>query len=104
VTARKVQTSQNGRIVGGEVIAREAVTAGVLGSPQAVPTQVSVVENTEKNPAVVRVNRTVHAGTTVRLGHCSLKVADDIGGSSFWIHEGDISRLGPAASAPQKAA
>jgi uncharacterized protein (DUF342 family) len=103
VEARKVETSPNGRIVGGEVVAREEVSAGTIGSPQAVPTQVTALSGSPKTPAVIRAGRGIHAGTLVRVGHCSLRVVDDLRGSSFWEFNGDISRLGPASPAPKAA-
>jgi plasmid replication initiation protein len=101
VMAAKVQTSPNGRIVGGEVTATDEISAGTLGSPQAVPTAVTVLSGDAKHPAVIRATRTVHAATWVKVRHSAQNVMDDLPGSSFWEFEGELWRLGPAASAPQ---
>ncbi len=103
VSAGKVQTSPSGRIVGGEVTAREEVTAAVLGSLQEVPTFITVLRNPEHPDPVVRATRTVHAGTTITLGRAVLRIQDDLPASSFWELDGDITRLGAMASSPRTA-
>jgi hypothetical protein len=98
VSAAKVQTPANGRIVGGEVTAREEISAGSLGSMQGVVTHLTALEGTEKVPPVVRAAKQVHAGIEVTIGHRTLKLRDDGAGASFWNVKGEISWLGPAAT------
>ncbi len=103
VSAGKVLTSPSGRIVGGEVTAREEIAAAVLGSLQEVPTFVTILRSAEHPDPVIRATRTAHAGTTVTLGRAILRIQDDLPSSSFWEVEGEISRLGSAATSPQAA-
>jgi len=105
IRAPRVETAATGMVVGGAIEAIEEVDAGAIGSMQAVPTQVTVTTGNEGHPPVVRARRGIHLGVTLRVHPAITQIDDDYPGSSFWENEaGEISRLGPASSAPPKAA
>lgn len=103
VFADKVLTSPSGRIVGGDITARDEISTAVLGSTQEVPTLVTILRTAEHQEPVIRATRAVYAGTTITLGKGILRVSDDLAGSSFWEVDGEICRLGSAATSPKAA-
>ena len=103
VFADKVLTSPSGRIVGGDLTAREEISTAMIGSMQEVPTSVTILRSADHQEPVIRASRAVHAGTTITLGKGILKVTDDLSGSSFWELEGEVARLGAAATSPKAA-
>lgn len=103
VFADAVQTSPSGRIVGGDITARQEISTAVLGSMQEVPTHVTILRSTEHQEPVIRATRAVHAGTTITLGKGILRVSDDLPGSSFWEVEGQVTRLGSTATTAKAA-
>jgi len=103
VFADKVQTSPSGRIVGGDITAREEISTAVVGSLQEVPTLLTILRSAEHEEPVIRATRAVHAGTIITLGKGILRVSDDLPGSSFWEVDGEVSRLGSTATSPKAA-
>jgi uncharacterized protein (DUF342 family) len=103
VFADKVLTSPSGRIVGGDITARDEISTSVLGSAQEVPTLVTILRSAEHQEPVIRATRAIYAGTTITLGKGILRVTDDLAGSSFWEVDGEISRLSSAATSPKAA-
>ncbi len=102
-TAQRVQTSPSGRIVGGEVTAREQIIVGSLGSPQVRSTDVTVLSHHGKNPPVVRVSGITAPGTVIRVGYSLMKVVDPFSNSSYWDGRGEMIRLGTTSPAPDGA-
>ena len=101
VTARRVETPQAGRIVGGEIIAKDEVDTGALGSPKAVPTRVRAGEIGAR-PAqepVVRARRAAYPGVLVQVGVAALLLTDDADAASFWAVGDAIVRLSAGANA-----
>ena len=103
VHATRVQTAPAARIVGGTIEAVVEVDAGTIGSPRGVPTEVTVLRGAEGHPPVVRARHSIHSRVTLKVHHVVFAVDDDYKGTSFWEFEGEISQLGPAASAPKAA-
>ncbi|MBA4180242.1 MAG: hypothetical protein C0506_06585 [Anaerolinea sp.] len=103
IHAVRVETAPNARIVGGVIEAVDEVDAGIIGSPRGVPTEITVLRGSASHPPVVRARRSIHSRVVVRVHHMVWNVDDDYKGTSFWEFQGEISRLGPAASAPKAA-
>ena len=103
IHAARVETAPNARIVGGSIEAADEVDAGIIGSPHGVPTEITVLRGSPAHPPVVRARRSIHSRVVLRVHHAVLNVDDDYKGTSFWEFEGEISQLGPAASAPKAA-
>ena len=103
IHALRVETTSTARIVGGSIEAITEVDAGTIGSPRGVPTRVTVLRGAEGQPAVIRARRSIHARVVVKVHHAVLSVDEDCKGTSFWELDGEISQLGPGASAPKVA-
>ena len=99
LTATRVTTSSNGRIVGGEVTASTEISSGSLGSQHGVPTRLCVPAATEDGPAVIRGGKAVHDGVEIHVGNATLAIDEELAGASFWQLSGKVARLDSHADA-----
>ena len=92
VTAKVIETSTSGRIVGGTLTAETLVSTGVLGSPKGAATEVTVTAH----EGTARVKTRTEPGVILRIGSATLPVQDELPPSSFWDVGGTVIKLGPA--------
>ncbi len=100
VEAGRVEVPSGGRIVGGRLSATTEVTAGVIGSVQAIPTHVEVGPGAGGKRPVIRAGKKVYFGSVITVAHGPFAINDDLGPSSFWAHEGEVVRLDAASTGP----
>jgi len=100
IEAGRVEVPAVGRIVGGRVTTTTEVTAGIIGSVQAIPTHVEVGSALGGKRTVIRAVKKVYFGSVIIVAHAPFAIDEDLGPSSFWAHEGQVVRLGPASTGP----
>ncbi|MBI5947525.1 MAG: DUF342 domain-containing protein [Chloroflexi bacterium] len=100
VEAGRIEVPSGGRIVGGHLSATTEITTGVIGSVQAIPTYVEVGTGAGGKRPVVRAAKRVYFGSVITVAHGPFAIDEDLGGSSFWAHEGEVVRLDPASTGP----
>lgn len=95
ITADRVSTAAQGRIVGGVITVRLGVDTGTIGSREGKLTDIRVMS--DEADAVVRARRAVHPGVVVTIGELHRTLTDQLDGASFWNVGDAILSLAPSA-------
>ncbi len=74
VTAKVIETSTSGRIVGGTLFAETLITTGILGSPRGAATEVTVTSH----EGTARVKTRTEPGVILRIVSATLRVQDEL--------------------------
>lgn len=111
ITAERVTTGSQGRIVGGSVSARTEIDTGSLGARQGVSTHIAITDN---EPGVAaRARRATYPGVVIQIGRATRAIAQELPAASFWEAgssvialrvTADETAVAAARSAPQDAA
>lgn len=91
ITADRVHTSSQGRIVGGVITAHLDVDTGTLGSRDGKATEVHVTS--QEPEAVIRARRAAQPGVVIVIGGARKQIQDEIDGASFWEVSGSVLAL-----------
>jgi hypothetical protein len=95
ITAERIITNGQGRVVGGYIEATNTIDTGIIGSREGRSTEVRVTSDAPD--AVIRVRRAVEPGLLLSIGGTSLQTRDEIAGASFWNVNGTITALPTSA-------
>ncbi len=94
VTAKRVITTEKGRIVGGEITVEEEIDAGTLGSDEGIKTYLRVSPPDPRDKAgPVRARRRTCPGVRVHIKLGMTNVEDALPPTSFWDVDGTIVKL-----------
>jgi len=91
VTAERVTTGAQGRIVGGYVEAISSIDTGTVGSREGRPTEARVTSDAPD--AVIRIRRVAEPGILLSVGGTAVRIRDEIAGASFWSAHGTLMSL-----------
>ncbi|MEE9277256.1 MAG: FapA family protein [Dehalococcoidia bacterium] len=97
ISARRVETSFRGRVVGGEITVIEELDTGTLGSAEGVRTYIRVVPDDLRASPVVRARDKTCPGVTIQIKAGILNVQDVLPAASFWEVNTAIVKLKPGA-------
>lgn len=111
ITAERVTTGSQGRIVGGSITAHSEIDTGSLGARQGAATYITV---TESDPGIAaRARRATYPGVVIQIGHARRTITQELPAASFWEAgntvialrvTADETAVAAARSAPQDAA
>ena len=91
ITAERITTGSQGRVVGGYIEATNSIDTGMFGSREGRSTEARVTSTAPD--AVIRVRRAVEPGLLLSVGGASLQIRDELSGASFWNVHGTVTAL-----------